>query len=188
MGLEWVSSRGKAIPSSYALAGRQAGTLAGSRGGGHPAPEFFNCHRSATHGTDRFGRYFAPLQTLGDVTNSPGGEPARCLGSQRSMAPTGTRRAFVPGAHQPEYFAEARRNGQLFHSNGGEWASTTCYVQPAHGDHEYLRPGEYLVLEDVQSPAYERARGQSRRHVSASSRRGRSGAAYSDAAWRSPIR
>eukprot|EP00904_Undaria_pinnatifida_P011850 jgi/Undpi1/7796/HiC_scaffold_23.g10269.m1 len=132
-GLEWVSSRGEATPSSSALAGRQAGTLAGSSGRGHPAPHFFNRHQSATYGTDRFGRYFAPLQTLGDVTNtsSPGGEAARCLGSRRGMAPTGTKGAFDAGSHQPENFAQARRNGQVLHSNVGELASTTSYVQPS---------------------------------------------------------
>ena len=184
-----MSSRGEATPSSNALAGRQAGTLAGWSGGGHPAPEFFNRHQSATHGTDRFGRFFAPLKILGDVTNTstPGGEPARWLGSQRGIAPTGTRGAFDAGAHQPENFSQARRNGQLLHSNGGELASTTYYVQPGPRSPRSASPEEYAVLEDMQPPAYERARGQSRRHVSASSRRGRGRAASSHAAWRSPV-
>ena len=103
VGLGWVSSLGKATPSSNALTGRHAGTLAGSSGGGHPAAKYFNRHQSVTFGTDRFGRSFAPLQTLGDVTNisTPAVEPARCLSSQKGMAPAVTRGGLMRAPTSP---------------------------------------------------------------------------------------
>ena len=183
-----VSSAEEANPSSNALAGRQADVFTSPGAGSHPALVSFRQHQSAPNSTDIFGRSLAPLQTLSDVTN------ARTRGVDSTPPPSGqtdfitsTGRAFEAGVHQPENFARARSNGQRLHSDGEELVCTAPLVQPGPSLPLSASPEDCVVWEYLQPSVYERPRGQSKRHVSASASKGRGRAASGQATRRSSV-
>ena len=168
--------------------------------GSHPALVSFRQHQSAPNGADIFRRSFAPLQTLSDVTS------ARTRGVDSTPPPSGqtdfitstgrafeagvhpsTGRAFEAGVHQPENFASARSNGQRLHSDGEELVSTAPHVQPSPSLPLSASPEDCAVWEHLQPSVYERPRGQSKRHVSASASKGRGRAASGQATRRSSV-
>ena len=179
----------EANPSSNAVAGRRA-DVPSPGAGSHPALVSFSQHQSASNGTAFFERLFAPLQTLGDVTNART-RSVDCTAlpsGQTDSTPTSTAGAFEAGLHQPEIFARARKNGQRLHSDGEELVSTAAHAQPGPSPSLSASPEYCAVWEHLQASVNERPRGQRKRHVSASDSTGRGGAASGQAARLSSVR
>ena len=118
--------------------------MAGSSGGGHPTPQFFNRHQSATYGTDRFGRDFLPLFKPWATSRTPallGGslhDVRVAKGAWHRQAPGGV---SLQAPTSPKISRNRDKMVKYSTPMVGGWHQQHLTCSPAHGHHEALRPG-----------------------------------------------